>query len=427
MSRGNRSHRISLFCVFCACSSAAVAQSTHYSVKLVPDFERQLLRGDETIEFQADASEVDWQKQAGMRVTSANVADGEVTVTEQVVRVRLRLGGRHSLKLKYTAAAGRGIRWFADNAGLATTFYCEAWMVCDNSPGQRATLQLEIAVPFRPLTHGASGFRAVGPGRRGKQWRGRDGEHFVFEQSDPVQTYLFSFGVARLAVAVDDMFSIYAQRMDANKEAFAKTADAYAFLRAAASVDPMNAHYTQAFLPGPSMGQEAAGLAIMSQDDLTDLAAKDDVQLMAHELAHQWWGVTLGIRSWSDFWLNEGFAEFMSDAYIEKHQGRAAYDKQIAELQDRMKKLREAGKDRPLHWEKWKDANEALGPIPYVKGALFLARLRTELGEEIFWRGIGLYTAGNARRLVDSRDFERAMEKASGRDLQALFDEAVYR
>ncbi|MCU1316831.1 MAG: hypothetical protein JWN63_2153, partial [Candidatus Acidoferrum typicum] len=157
MSRGNRSHRISLFCVFCACSSAAVAQSTHYSVKLVPDFERQLLRGDETIEFQADAAEVEWQKQAGMRVTSANVADGEVTVTEQVVRVRLRLGGRHSLKLKYTAAAGRGIRWFADNAGLATAFYCEAWMVCDNSPGQRATLQLEIAVPFRPLTNGASG------------------------------------------------------------------------------------------------------------------------------------------------------------------------------------------------------------------------------------------------------------------------------
>ena len=428
MPLGNRSHRISLFCVFWACSSAAaVAQSTHYSVKLVADFERHLLRGDETIEFQADAGEVEWQKQAGMRVVSADVADGEVTVAEQAVRVLLRSGGKHSLKLKYTAAAGRGIQWFADNAGLATAFYCEGWMVCDNSPGQRAMLQLEIAVPFRPLTHGATGFRAVGPGRRGKEWRSRDGDHFVFEQSDPVQTYLFSFGVARLAVAVDGRFSIYAQRMDANKAAFAKTAGAYAFLRAAASVDPMNSHYTQAFLAGPSLGQEAAGMALMSQDDLSDLVVKDDVQLMAHELAHQWWGVTLGIRSWSDFWLNEGFAEFMSDAYIEKHQGRAAYDKQIAELQDRMKKLREEGKDRPLHWEKWKDAHEALGQIPYVKGALFLDRLRTELGDEIFWRGIGLYTSGNARRLVDSRDFERAMEKASGRDLKALFDEAVYR
>src|SRR2546430_16604705 len=127
-------------------------------------------------------------------------------------------------------------------------------------------------------------------------------------------------------------------------------------------------------------------MALMSQDDLRDLVDKDDVQLMTHEMAHQWWRVTLGIRSWSDFWLNEGFAEFMSDAYIEKHQGRAAYDKQIAELQDRMKKLREEGKDRPLHWEKGKDAHEALGQIPYVKGALFLDRLRSELGDEIFWR-----------------------------------------
>ena len=426
MPFGNRFRRIPLCCVLCVFSTAAAAQSTHYTVKLAADFERQLLRGDETIEFQADAGEVEWQKQAGLRVVSASVADGEVTVAEQAVRVGLRSGGRHSLKLKYTAAAGRGIRWFAHNAGLATAFYCEAWMVCDNSPGQRATLQLEIAVPLRPPPHGASGFRAVGPGRRGKEWRGRDGDHFVFEQSDPVQTYLFSFGVAQLAIGVDSMFSIYARRMDANKAAFAKTADAYAFLRATASVDPMNSHYTQAFLPGPGVGQEAAGMALMSQQDLSDLADKDDVQLMAHELAHQWWGVTLGIRSWSDFWLNEGFAEFMSDAYIEKHQGRAAYDKQIAELQNRMKKLREEGKDRPLHWEEWKDAHEALGQIPYVKGALFLDRLRMELGDAIFWRGIGLYTSANARRLVDSRDFERAMEEASSRDLRALFDDAVY-
>jgi aminopeptidase N len=344
----DRFHRISLCCVFCAFFAAAVvAQSTHYSVKLVPDFERQLLRGEETIEFQAEAGAVEWEKQAGLRVVSADVADGEVTVAEQAVRVRLRSGGRHILRIKYTAAAGRGIKWFADNAGLATAFYCEAWMVCDNSPGQRATLRLEIAVPFGLLTQGTSGFQAVGPGRRGKEWRGRDGDHFVFEQSDPVQTYLFSFGVARLAVGDDGMFSIYAQSMDANKAAFAKTADAYAFLRAAASVDPMNPHYTQAFLPGPSMGQEAAGMALMSQDDLADLSAKGNVQLMAHELAHQWWGVTLGIRSWSDFWLNEGFAEFMSDAYIERHQGRAAYDKRIAELQGRMKRLREEREGSP--------------------------------------------------------------------------------
>jgi aminopeptidase N len=434
MSLGNPFHTITLCCVSWAfsCAALTVAQTTHYSVRLTPDFERKLLRGEETIEFQADAGVVEWQKQTGLRVINANVADGDVTVDEQAVRVRLRSGGRHSLKLNYTAAAGRGIRWFGGavprreysrDSGFATAFYCEAWMACDSSPGQRATLRLEIVIP---LKEGDIGFRAVGPGRRGREWCARDGDHFIFEQSDPVQTYLFSFGVARLAVAESGKFSIYAKKTDPNKAVFAKTADAYAFLRSVASIDPMNSHYTQVFLLGPSMGQEAAGMALLSQDDMTDLVDKDDVKLMAHELAHQWWGVTVGIRSWSDFWLNEGFAEFMSIAYIEKHQGRAAYDQQIAELQDRMKKLREEGKDRPLHWEKWKDAHEALGQAPYVKGALFLAQLRTELGDEIFWRGIGLYTSGNARGLVDSRDFERAMQKASGRDLQALFDKAVY-
>src|SRR5260370_39053038 len=122
-----------------------------------------------------------------MGVASANVADGEVMATEQAVRVRLRSGGRHSLKLKYTAAAGRGIRWFAGAAprrgysrdsGFAAAFYCEAWVVCDTSPGQRATLRLEIVIPFKE--GGSQRFRAVGPGRRGREGTGPQGGQSVF-------------------------------------------------------------------------------------------------------------------------------------------------------------------------------------------------------------------------------------------------------
>src|SRR5258708_22044454 len=119
----NQFHRISLCCVFCVFSAAAAAQSTRYSVKLAPDFDRKLLRGDETIEFQADAGVVEWEKQAGLRVESADVAGGEGTVAEQAVSVRLRSGGTHSLKLNYTAAAGRGAVLFWGRAGVASALY----------------------------------------------------------------------------------------------------------------------------------------------------------------------------------------------------------------------------------------------------------------------------------------------------------------
>ena len=419
-------------------SFPASGQTTHYAVKLTADLERHMLCGEERIEFSSDAGVTEWQKKEGLKITEAKAAGGDVTIREKGLSVRLDSGGRHVLQFKYEASAGQGLRWFAgagssqelsDRMGFFTAFYCDAWMVCDTSPWQRASLRLEIAIPFQRVQRdGAMSFRAVGPGKRGKEWRDKDESRFVFEQNEPVQTYLFSFAVAKLGVTDEGKVSLYAPNLEAKAAAFAKTKDAYAFLREKAGVGLLDPHYTQVFLPtlGRGFGQEAAGMALMSEDYLAGLTEKDDVQLMAHELAHQWWGVLVGIRSWSDFWLNEGFAEFMSDAYIEKHQGRPAYEKQIADLKERMRKLREEGKDRPLHWEQWKDAREALGEIPYVKGALFLDRLRTELGEEKFWHGIALYTSRNARRLVDSSDFRRAMEEASGRDLHELFDEAVF-
>jgi len=415
--------------IFCATTSTALAQVTHYTVKLTPDFDAKVLRGEETIAMHREVADAEWQKSAALKISSASSSDGDVFVSDEKVNLRRRVegAGTHSVFIKYTTGAARGIQWFADKAGFDTAFFCEAWMVCENSPAQRATLTLEIVLPV------ASGLSAVGPGELKKRWRDKEGEHFLFEQHEPMQTYLFSFGAAKLKRFVDGKFILYAaetgadlsSNKNAHKAFFAKTADAYAFLRAKAGIDFADAQYVQAFLPS-GIEQEAAGIALMPAKYLPDLEEKDDVNLMAHEMAHQWWGALVGIRSWSDFWLNEGMADFMADAYLEQHSGRAAYDKQIGDAKRAMEKLREDGKDRPLHWENWKDAHEALGRLPYVKGALFLDRLRTELGEEKFWRGIALYTSRNAGKLVDSSDFERAMEEASGRDLTGLFIEAVY-
>lgn len=399
--------------------SAAQAQTTRYAVKLTPDLNHQLLHGEETITFFHEPGDTQFQKQPGLQIASVTCNNCDATQADETVNIHLGAGGKHSLHVVYTAAPHRGITWFPDHAGFDTAFYCETWMVCDNSPAQRATLKLEIVLPP------SSGLKAAGPGQFKREWKDSDGEHFAFEQTKPVQTYLFSFGVAKLSRSVSGQFVLYTPDADAHQTTFTKTADAYMFLRNKAGVNLADSRYTQAFMPD-DIEQEAAGLALMPAAYLPNLEQRDQVADMTHELAHQWWGVLVGIHSWSDFWLNEGMADFMTDAYLEQHQGRAAYDREIASTKERMDKLRAQGKDRPLHWEGWKDAHGALGRLPYVKGALFLDHLRTELGEEKFWSGIKLYTTRNAGRLVDSRDFERAMEEASGRDLKKLFDQMVY-
>jgi len=399
-------------------ASPSFAETARYAVKLRADLERRVLQGEEVVRFRAEAGTLRLRKHPALEIV--RFTGGELRQEADAVEIRLARSGRQELRFEYTAKVARGLRFLADGKGFFTTFYCDVWMVCDDGPAERAQLELEIALPA------ASGLVAVGPGRLRKTWNQGEARHFRFEQQEPVQTYLWSFAAAPLVESTQGRLSVHAAAAG-HAAALQKTASAEAFFRERAGTGPPTRRYAQVFLPERGLGQEAAGLALMTEPYLARLEAENDVYLMAHELAHQWWGVLVGIRSWSDFWLNEGMASFMARAFIERHQGRPAYERRIAELREELAGLRKDGKDRPLHYEGWQTASEALGPIPYVKGALFLDRLRSELGEAAFWRGIARYTRSNARGLVDSRDFQRAMEEASGRPLASLFDEAVYR
>ena len=287
------------------------------------------------------------------------------------------------------------------------------------SPANRATLKLEIVV-------GEDGYRSIGPGIQKKTWRDEDGQHWIFETPNPVQTYLFSFAVARLQSSTSGRFAVLATHPD-RTSALEQTQAAAAFLRKKTGINPVKSGYTEVFLPQPGLfGQEAALLALMTQRALDNLESKGDVVLMAHELAHQWWGVAIGIRSWSDFWLNEGIAEYVSLLYFEHVRGREPFLAEIRKLQTHFEQLTATEPDRPLHFENWNNESDAVGDLPYVKGALFLHELRSAIGDKAFWRAMARYSQRNEGRLVDSSDLQRAFEETNTIDLRPLFERRVY-
>lgn len=399
-------------------AAALQAGAPHYDVTLTVDAESHLLRGHESIRFDQNGSTMRWDKQALLQLHESHFPDGNLKMTDTSVDAATTRKGRHVMDFEYTASATRGFRWLTKEPGLFTAFWCTAWMVCASSPDQQATLRLEIIVKDPALT-------AVGPGVLRRQWRDVEGAHWVFETPTPVQTYLWSFAVAPLQHSKLAEFEIFAPVPD-HSASLKRTAEAATFFRERTGVDAIPNGYRQVFMPQPGLfGQEATGLALMTEAALQNLEA-GDVVLMAHELAHQWWGVSVGIDSWSDFWLNEGVAEYASLLFLEHASGKTRFESEIANLRSRFADLQASGKDRPLHFESWKDASDALGDLPYVKGALFLHRLRTQIGDAQFWKGMALYSRRNRGKLVDSHSFQRAFEEATKLDLDRLFRKEVF-
>jgi aminopeptidase N len=145
--------------------------------------------------------------------------------------------------------------------------------------------------------------------------------------------------------------------------------------------------------------------------------------LMAHEIAHQWFGDAATEAQWQHLWLSEGFATYMTHCYLENKYGS-----------DTLKKGMEKDRAKVLAFEKKRltpvvdttvkeDYMQLLNPNSYEKGGWVLHMLRRKMGDSLFWKGIATYYATYRNKNANSEDFERIMEKVSGLDLQSFFSQ----
>jgi aminopeptidase N len=169
-----------------------------------------------------------------------------------------------------------------------------------------------------------------------------------------------------------------------------------------------------------------------TQTDLTlhDARAHLDFSsngLVAHELAHQWFGNLLTCKHWSHAWLNEGFATYFDALFHEYHKGTDEFRYYMH--QNAQAYFREDGEEyrRPIVTNMYKEPIDLFDHHLYEKGSLVLHMLRYMLGDAAFWDSLRQYVTANRHQVVETVDLERAIEIATGRNLQAFFQQWVYK
>jgi hypothetical protein len=116
----------------------------------------------------------------------------------------------------------------------------------------------------------------------------------------------------------------------------------------------------------------------------------------------------------------------MTAAWKESRWGRDRYDREMELARRRVDAAVKEGFDVPLAWSGEYPSLRTRRAIAYSRGALFMDQLRRDLGEQVFWKALRTFTRRFAGQSVTSRDFQRAFEEVSGRDLSTIFDRWVY-
>jgi aminopeptidase N len=307
------------------------------------------------------------------------------------------------------------------------------WIPCLDHPAAKATVTFSITVPARNLV--------VANGKLdGVENTSNTTRTWSYTESEPIPPYC-------MIIAVGDFARLEPAREVTPLAYYVPTTDQDFAMQGFAPANPSLKFFSQTIAPYPYEklaliigatrfgGMENSSAIVFPstlfvprpQEPLSSVfkIRAGLVEVIAHEIAHQWFGDSVTESTWSDLWLSEGFAEYFAGLFIQRYEGEAAfqqYMKDEAETYFNYEKTTRA----PIHDNETEDLFKLLNANNYQKGAWVLHMLRSELGDEQFFRGIRLYYEAHRNATASTEDLRAAFEKASGRDLKDFFARWIY-
>ncbi len=304
------------------------------------------------------------------------------------------------------------------------------WFPCFDYPGQLATSEIKVKVP--------SNFTAISNGELINKETVGDETIYHWSQKQVHPTYLMTLAVGEFSEIKDQWKGIpvnyYVEKgkEEEAKLSMGKTPQMIDYFSTKFGYDYPYPKYAQVcvndFIFG---GMENTSTTLLTDRCLLDEKAVKDhpftESLVAHELAHQWFGDLVVIKHWSHAWIKEGMASYSEVLWTEHEYGKdeAAYyllNEARSYLEEDSSRYR-----RPIVTNIYREAIELYDRHLYEKGACVYHMIRGILGDELFDKAVHKFVNENAHKTVETVDLLRAIETSTGYNLLFLFDQYVFR
>jgi aminopeptidase N len=249
-----------------------------------------------------------------------------------------------------------------------------------------------------------------------------------WKQDQPHVAYLVSLVVGKFAVQRDTWrdkpvtYYVPPDRADDIERSFGKTKRMLDFFSERIDYEYPWDKYAQVvveqFIIG---GMENTSATTLTERTLHDYRAHLDYSsdgLVAHELAHQWFGDLLTCANWTHIWLNEGFASYFEAIWAEHDEGTDAF---AFNMFEKAESATGGDEKHPVAHRRWHEPWDQFDVRAYPKGAWLLHMIRRSVGDERFWEIIRTYTRKHAHRPVETVDLRKVCEDVTGRSFERFF------
>ncbi|MDE1852892.1 MAG: M1 family metallopeptidase [Thaumarchaeota archaeon] len=428
-------------------------RTKHVKIELTLDFDKKRISGACTLEIEPIRKGVERVRLDACELDIGGVTvDGKPTPFEydgSVLEVPISSGGsRHLVKAEYSAVPRTGVfftgpdkehpekevqAWSHNEAEAA-----RYWYPCHDHPGERSSSELVITVP--------KGFRVISNGKLLSVKE--DGQTSTFHWMEELThvTYLTSFVAGRFGEITQEANGVplhyyfpESKRADVLRY-FGETPKMIEVFESILGVKYPYVKYDQTtvedFVAG---GEENLNATTLAMNYYPDAGSEADfsttysaqyqrpVDLVSHELAHQWFGDLVTCSDWAHVWLNEGFASYFQELYLERTRG---VDEMTWHLATRVEEYFDEDRDeyrRPIVARSYVWPDDLFDNHLYPKAAFMLHELRFLMGDDAFFSGISQYLKSFTFSLADTEDFRKSMERTSGLALEEFFEQSFFR